>query len=247
MALKRTALAGLTMFATFFALLLGPVGAASAAPGTCAPGYPPAQCTIEVSANNVRAGGRLWFAATGFYANEEVDATIDRTPVGEFQANSKGNVGGSVIVPKWKNAGKHMFHLTGVDSGFVQKVRITINKGHHKGHGKGHGNGNNKGKGHVTQSGLPGNGGGPGGQAGAHNAGLSGNAGGAAVENAAAPNAAPNAATNNAANTAAAQSNASELAFTGAEVAGFAGAGVLLIGGGALLLVLARRRRSAQV
>lgn len=124
---RKSALAGLSLIVTAFALFIGLAGPASAAPA-CEGGYPPAQCTVQLSSNVVAPGGTLSFSADGFQAGETVIATVHSAPiqVGTFEANSDGVVSGTVTIPTSLDPGRHTLTLTGTASGVVKSSNFTV-------------------------------------------------------------------------------------------------------------------------
>jgi hypothetical protein len=76
----------------------------------------------------VVAGGKVTINAAGFRPSEDVDVDLfsDPVDVGDFTADSGGQVEGEVTIPASTPAGPHTLVLTGADSEQTVEIPITV-------------------------------------------------------------------------------------------------------------------------
>ncbi|MFD9563840.1 hypothetical protein [Streptomyces sp. NPDC059994] len=81
--------------------------------GPYPPPYPPPPHCLTLSATTVHAGDRLRFRGTGFTPRQRVEADLKSFAVvlGTFRADNRGDVTGTVTIPRRTQPGSHTFEL----------------------------------------------------------------------------------------------------------------------------------------
>ncbi|MGP3966377.1 hypothetical protein [Streptomyces sp. 6N223] len=117
----------LTAVAAVAVLFTGPLTGVEAAHAQTYP--PPPPPSLSLNTFFVVAGDPVRFTARGFAPNQQVVAVLrDRpnTPLGTFTADARGNVSGTVTIPRSTSLGFHTLQLRGQNPNLTASANLFV-------------------------------------------------------------------------------------------------------------------------